>query len=151
MTPEHMNGSMGHALARTCRLLHRRVHTLLGGVGLHRGQHFVLRALWELEGRTQTELANLTRVSPATITNMLQRMERDGLIERRQDPGDQRVSRVYPTAEGRRIREAAQGAWLQIEKEAFAGFTDAEVERLRELLGRVCVNLASRPNKGGKA
>jgi DNA-binding MarR family transcriptional regulator len=74
---------------------------------------------------------------------MLQRMERDGLIERRQDTDDQRISRVYLTESGLRIREAAQGAWRHIEAEAVAGLTEAEVYQLCELLGRVRENLTT--------
>ena len=151
MQLEHCNGIMSHALARVCRLLMRRAHTLLEDVGLHRGQHFVLRALWEREGYTQSELAHQTRVSPATITNMLQRMERDGLVERRQDADDQRVTRVYLTDAGHRVQDAAEAAWRQIEDEAFAGFTADERSLLNDLLQRVRQNLAQASENGVRA
>ena len=141
MTLGPMEDTRSFALARTCRLLRRRAHGLLHDVGLHRGQHFVLHALWEREGYTQSELASHTRVSPATITNMLQRMERDGLIERRQDTRDQRVSRVYLTDAGRRAQQAAEATWRQLEEEAFAGLTLEERTMLSGLLHRVRKNL----------
>jgi DNA-binding MarR family transcriptional regulator len=152
MTDNHMNDSTGFALTRTCRQMRRRMHTLLGDVGLHRGQHFVLHALWDDEGRAQSELARHARVRPATMTTMLQRMERDGIIERRQDPEDQRISRVYLTDAGRELKEAAQRAWRQIEQEAFMGFSEDESAALRELLERVRVNLSDSSDlDGGRA
>ena len=138
------------ALARTCRLLRRRVRGVLHNIGLHRGQHYVLHALWEREGYTQSELASHTRVSPATITNMLQRMERGGLIERRQDAKDQRVSRVYLTDAGRRSQQAAQAGWRQIEDDAFAGLTLEERTTLDELLQRVRENLVRAADAEGR-
>ena len=57
----------------------------------------VLCALWQEEGLTQTELAERLAVRPATVTNLLQRLERKGLVRRVPDADDQRVSRVFPT------------------------------------------------------
>jgi DNA-binding MarR family transcriptional regulator len=142
MTSRPIEDARSYALARTCHLLRRRVHALMRGAGLHRGQQFVLRALWEREGYTQSELAHRTRVSPATITNMLQRMEKAGLVTRRQDTDDQRVSRVYLTDEGRHRQHAAEAAWRQIEDEAFAGFSTDEGALLCALLQRVRANLS---------
>jgi DNA-binding MarR family transcriptional regulator len=141
MIPRPMEDSQSFALARTCRLLRRRVHALMEEVGLHRGQQFVLGALWEREGYTQSELAQQTRVSSATITCMLQRMERNGLVERRQDTRDLRVSRVYLTDAGRLVQQAAEAAWRQIEGEALAGFASDESALLGDLLRRVRQNL----------
>jgi DNA-binding MarR family transcriptional regulator len=146
-----MEDTASFELTRTCRLMRRRIHTLLDSVGLHRGQHFVLGALFHHEGHTQSELAKQTRVSPATMTNMLQRMERHGLIERRQDPDDQRISRVYLTDVGRDLRQAAQRAWRQIDQEAFTGFTDDESAALCDLLRRIRTNLARAAGEGVEA
>jgi DNA-binding MarR family transcriptional regulator len=136
---------MSYALTRTCRLLRRRVHTLLGDAGLHRGQLFILHSLWEHEGYTQSELARRNRIRPATLTAMLQRMERDGLVERKPDPDDQRVSRVHLTEAGRRLRQVAEDSWIRIESEASAGFIPDELAQLRSLLQRVRENLTEAP------
>ncbi len=136
-----MEETTSYSLARACRLLRRRAHALLEGVGLHRGQQFMLGALWEREGCTQSELAQKLRVQPATITNMLQRMERAGLVKRRHDTEDQRVSRVYLTDAGRSIQQAAEGAWRDLDAQAFDGFTQGERDLLDGLLQRVQQNL----------
>ena len=49
--------SIDYLLAQICRLHHARAHALLEEIGLYRGQPPVLRALWEEEGRTHSELA----------------------------------------------------------------------------------------------
>ena len=76
-----------------CHLHHIRVHQLLEALGLYQGQPMVLQALWEQEGLTQTGLAERINVTPATMTKMLQRMEKTGFIRAEPDPDDQRVSR----------------------------------------------------------
>jgi DNA-binding MarR family transcriptional regulator len=118
--------SIDFLLAQICRLHHARAHTLLEELGLYRGQPPVLFALWEQEGLAHNKLAARLHVTPATITKMIQRMERAGFVERREDPEDQRVSRVYLTAAGRAIRGDVQRVWRTLEEETFEGFSAEE-------------------------
>jgi DNA-binding MarR family transcriptional regulator len=128
-------------LAQVCHLHHFRANELLEGLGLYRGQPPVLRALWEQEGLTHTELAERLRNTPATITKMLQRMEKTGFILRKPDADDQRVSRVYLTEAGRAIQSEVQAIWQKMEAETFAGFTPEEGVLLRQFLLRLRQNL----------
>jgi DNA-binding MarR family transcriptional regulator len=135
--------SLDSLFAQICRLKHARIHTLLEALGLYRGQPSVLQALWEQEGLMHTELARRLQVQPATITKMLQRMEKAGFVERRPDPNDQRVSRVYLTEAGRAVRTDVQQVWRQLEEEAFAGFTLEERTLLRRFFVHIRENLMS--------
>jgi DNA-binding MarR family transcriptional regulator len=132
----------GYMLAQTCKRLRAHVHGALDAIGLYRGQHFILHVLWENEGITHSELAAQSCVQPATITNALQRMEKVGLVERRPDEEDQRVSRVYLTDAGRSMRGMAERAWREMEERAFAGLSQEEQKTLQELLAKIQGNLA---------
>jgi len=85
---------------------------------------------------------------------MLQRMERAGFLERRQDAEDQRVSRVYLTEAGRAIQEDLQQAEHQLEEEAFVGFAPEEREELGRYFLRIHDNLVKvsggGPRRGGR-
>ena len=140
--------SLDRLFSQICRLKHARVHTLYEALGLYRGQPRVLRALWDREGLTHTELSRQLRVQPATITKMIQRMEKAGFVERRPDPDDQRVSRVYLTASGRAIREDVQQVWRKLEEEAFAGFAEEERVLLRGFFARIRDNLVQASGAG---
>ena len=133
--------SLDSLFAQICRLKHARIHTLLEALGLYRGQPSVLQALWEHEGLMHTELARHLQVQPATITRMLQRMEKAGFVERRPDPEDHRVSRVYLTETGKAVRADVQQVWRQLEEEAFAGFTLEEQVLLRRFFLHIRENL----------
>ena len=133
--------SIDYLLAQICRLHHARAHVLLEEIGLYRGQPPVLRALWEEEGRTHSELAARLYVQPATITKMIQRMERAGFVECREDPEDQRVSRVYLTEAGRAIREDVQQVWRALEGETFEGFSVEERAVIHRFFVQVRDNL----------
>lgn len=133
--------SLDFLLAQVSRLHYTRAHTLLEAIGLYRGQPPVLRTLWEQEGLTHTELAERLHLTPATITKMLQRMEKTGFVTRQADATDQRVSRVYLTAAGRAIQSQVQAVWHTMEQETFAGFTQEERDILRRFLGHIRENL----------
>jgi len=128
-------------LANICHLHHTRAHRLFEEVGLYRGQPPVLMALWEQEGLTQTELAEQLHITPATVTRMLQRMERTGFIQRQPDPLDQRISRVYLTEAGTAVQSQVEAMWKTMETETFGGLSGDEQEILRGYLLRIRKNL----------
>ena len=142
MEREHLSKTTGYLLAQVCRAHHARARALLDEIGLYRGQQFVLCALWKEEGLTHSDLADRLHVHPATVTNALKRMERAGFLERRPDPEDQRVSRVYLTEAGREIRGSVERVWSQLEEQTVEGFNDEEQAALERLLERVYENLA---------
>jgi DNA-binding MarR family transcriptional regulator len=129
-------------LAQVCRMHYVRLHELLETIGLYRGQPPLLHILWEQEGLTHTELAMRLEISQATTTKMIQRMEKSGFVQRRADPQDQRVSRVYLTEAGRDIRSDVEAILAQIEAETFEGFSDEEKESLRRSFMRIYDNLS---------
>ena len=54
--------SIGSLLSQVSRLEHARAHELLEDLGLYRGQHRILRALWVQDGLTHTELSTQSHV-----------------------------------------------------------------------------------------
>lgn len=128
---------LGHLLMQVAKLLRDRVHTRMEEIGLSRGQGFILFRLGHEDGLPQTELARQTLVRPATLTEVLQRMEGAGLIERRTDPTDQRVSRVYLTPNGEEARGQAEAIWREIETDLSTILSAAERARLVPLLQKL--------------
>ena len=141
MHREPEDESINHLLVHVCRLHHSRARTLLHGLGLYRGQPPVLHALWEKEGLTHSDLATRLHVTPATITKMIQRMEKAGFVERRPDSEDQRVSRVYLTDAGQAIQAEVHRVFRALEDESLAGFTVEERVLLRRFLLHIRENL----------
>jgi DNA-binding MarR family transcriptional regulator len=75
----------GYLLARVCKVYRSSVGDALAEVGLHVGQEMVLLHLWQRDGLTPSELARTLGVEPPTVTNMLSRMEKGGLLKRCRD------------------------------------------------------------------
>lgn len=133
--------SLDLLLAQICHLHYSRAHQLFEAIGLYRGQPPLLQALWKQEGLTHTQLAMHLRISPSTITKMLQRMEKAGFIVRKLDTEDQRVSRVYLTEAGHAIQAQVQATFRAMESETFGGFTLEESVLLRRFLLQLRQNL----------
>jgi DNA-binding MarR family transcriptional regulator len=101
----------------------------------------MLNALWGEDGLTHSALAGQLNKSPSTITKTVKRMEKAGFVQRKADPRDERLSRVYLTAAGRDVQASVERVWLEFEAQAFAGFAEDEMAVLRSLLSRVCHNI----------
>jgi MarR family transcriptional regulator, organic hydroperoxide resistance regulator len=141
MPRDPSSDSINYLLAQICRLHHARSRTLLEEIGLYRGQPPVLRALWEKEGLTHSELAEHMHVRPATITKMIKRMEKTGFVTCKADEKDQRVSRVYLTEAGREIQKEVHQIWRTLQDETFDRFTMEERIVLRRLFLQMRENL----------
>lgn len=138
--PDHPD-TLDFLMAQICHLHHTRANQLFESLGLYRGQPRVLFALWDQEGLTQKDLADQMMITPATVTKMLQRMEKSGFITRQQDLGDQRITRVYLTEEGRQVKGQVEKVWKTMEAETFADLTTDEKVILRRFLLHIRDNL----------
>jgi MarR family transcriptional regulator, organic hydroperoxide resistance regulator len=84
--------------------LHRQLMTKsLAAYGTHPGQAMCLHLLAVRDGTTQRDLADSLRLSRPTVSKMVRAMERSGLVVRRPDEDDQRLTRVDLTSAGREL------------------------------------------------
>jgi len=103
----------------------------------------VLVRLQKNEGASQARLAELAEVDPMTMVRILDRMEADGLLERRFDPADRRARCLYLT---RRAWPVLDEIWHLAEltrAEVFAGFTREEREAFIGMLERMHHNVCA--------
>lgn len=140
-SPEVGVEDLGYLLVEVSKLHRAQAHTALEKLGLYRGQNFVLTTLSEQEGLAQSELAEKLLVRPPTISNSLERMECAGWIERRPDPNDRRISRVYLTEAGKALRNSVVVLWKDLETNTFAGINLDEKQQLWDWLLRIRQNL----------
>ena len=141
MAQEAITESTGYLMAQVCKLHRNKASELLSTIGLYVGQELFLVHLWQQNGLTLSEMADNLCVRPATITRMLERMEKAGLVERRKDFEDQRVSRIFLTQTGRTSREPVHRIWAELDSITLANFTFEEKILLRRLLQQVAQNL----------
>ena len=133
---------VGYLLVQVMKLHRKLAETGLNDFGLHVGQELILLWLYEQDGMTQSELADVLGIEAATVTKVLQRMEAAGLVERRQDSDDARVSRVYLMPKSRQLIEPLRGLWAEVEQKTIKGLSEPEVILLRRLLLQILENLS---------
>jgi len=129
--------SLGRLLAKVSRLVGGRMRTKLEGIGLHHAQGMILSHLWRQDGLAQNALAQALHITPPTATSTLQRMERDGWVERRRDAADQRVVRVFLTPKADALRAEALATFRELDRELAAVLTDEERSALLASLLKV--------------
>ncbi|WP_409342127.1 MarR family winged helix-turn-helix transcriptional regulator [Paenibacillus sp. MBLB4367] len=141
----HQTNSLTHLLVQVMKLHRHSIHLLIRDFDVHPGQPPLLRHLSERDGQSQKELAGSMQIAPATMTVMLKRMEKAGLVYRRPDERDQRVIRVYLTKQGCEAHEAVREALRELEAKCFEHFTEEEKSSLRHMMLRAHENLTAVP------
>ena len=112
-------------------------------LGLYPGQELLLLLLLLAEGerRSQQELVDALGIDHSTVTKMLQRLERAGVVARQQSADDRRVVLVHLTEEGCVQRRAVEEMWARIEAATSGGLSEEEHAQLLGLLRRVEAHL----------
>jgi DNA-binding MarR family transcriptional regulator len=144
MTQKPFSETIGALLVQVCRAHRNKAQELLARIDLYPGQEFLLLSLRPKDGLTHSEVAENLCVQPATVTRMLDRLVKTGLVARRTDAEDQRVSRVYLTEKSRELLQPIEQAWQELEEISFANLTLEERLLLRRILLQVNENLVEK-------
>ena len=98
--------------------------------GMTRAQWAVLARLESNEGLKQSELAEMLDLQPITLTRLVDRLCANGLIERRADPSDCRVKRLYLTAQAHPLMDRLAELGGDMMETVLEGFNVATIERM---------------------
>jgi DNA-binding MarR family transcriptional regulator len=133
--------NLGFLMKDVSRLWVRLFEQRATQLGMTLSHAKVLIFLSRNEGATQARLAELSDTDPMTLVRILDRMEKDGWLERRPDPSDRRAYRLFlkraadpVLAEINRIGDRARG-------EALAGVSTEDRAHLVALMERIHGNL----------
>jgi MarR family transcriptional regulator for hemolysin len=88
-------------LADTARQLSHYVDRRAQPLGLTGAQIRVLARLKRCEGATQAELSAVMEMRPISLSGLIDKLDRSGLVERRADAHDRRINRLHLTDRGR--------------------------------------------------
>jgi MarR family transcriptional regulator for hemolysin len=135
--------TFGFNLYDAARLLRRDFERRAKRHGVTRAQWAALAFLARQPGLRQNQLADLLEVTPMAVARLVDRMEGDGLLERRSDPDDRRAWRLFLTARARARIEELRGLGRETREIALAGISAAEQDVLLAALQRIRSNLAT--------
>jgi DNA-binding MarR family transcriptional regulator len=97
----------------------------------------VLLPLFEEDGLRMGDLAERSRLSKQAMTEMVRRLERDGLVERHPDPDDGRASLIYLTQRSRSFEPVAEQILGELDRLARLQLPDDRIEELKAALGQL--------------
>ncbi|MEE1243732.1 MarR family winged helix-turn-helix transcriptional regulator [Frisingicoccus sp.] len=97
-------------------------------------QYAVLYCLWENDKRSPKEIAERLKLENSTISGILERMEKKGLIERSISKEDRRYIQVMVTEKGASLKDAVLAAVEEVNNEVMSVFSDKDREMLKSWL-----------------
>jgi DNA-binding MarR family transcriptional regulator len=125
--PTTSTGGVVTALHRATHVTLQLLAARLAQPELTGSEQNVLAVLADRRPRAAGELAAETGTRPTTLTSVLDRLERKGLLVREPDEADRRSLRIVLTAAGRRTAAAVQSAVRELERTALASVSAEDV------------------------
>lgn len=139
------NGRRIHDLsAGVTREAMKRSSAKLADLGLSPGAYNLLRVLGDSDDMTIADVRKALRVESATVSTLVVRMERDGLIHKEPSPHDKRASVLKATPHATTLLHSA-GQIMAVEASDMTyRMTEGEQAQLIGLLERVLANLSAK-------
>ena len=100
-------------------------------------QFGVLAFLWLENGLSQAELSNRSQIDRTTIGGIIDRLEKEGLLERRNHPEDRRAYQVFLTGKGKSLEKELTAVAGQVIKKITAPLSEEEHQALIQLLSKL--------------
>lgn len=132
-----------------CMNLHRRKgHPQREGHQHHHGQGMVLRMLIEADGISQRDLADKLKIQPPSLSEVLDKLVTQELVERSAHPQDKRVSMVHITNKGRELLMEKQKLRSKMGENLLKDFSEEEKDSLLRLLEKLTLSLEGQMTRG---
>ena len=100
----------------------------------------VLLSLWNEDGLKANELGKRAGLEPSTMTGLLDRMERDGLVKREPDPNDRRASKIHLTQKGVDVEVTATKIVSTTLEKVFRTISEKDIETTKNVLRTILLN-----------
>jgi DNA-binding MarR family transcriptional regulator len=126
------------ALDHALQSASKRMEATLGVTG---PQRFVVRMIGRFPGISAGEVSALLHVHPSTLTGVLKRLERRGLVVRRADPADARRALLELSAKGRRVDALRAGTVEAAARRALVRLTPAALRQTRGVAEAITAEL----------
>lgn len=140
--------SLGLRITTIARLFRTRFDRRAREIGLTRAQWRTISWAKHKPGATQHQIATLLEVGDVTAGRSIDRLSEAGWVERRPDPNDRRVYRIYLTEDATPVLDRLSALGEDEERIAFSGFSQEEMATLDAMLIRISTNLSAQECAG---
>lgn len=140
----------GYLIGRAKFLNGRKLNKLFSEYGLtefNGEQGKILYYLWKKDGLSSTDISLNTGLAINTLTNMLDKMEKEDLIYHKRDDADKRKKYVFLTEKGRTLELKSKMATGKMDDIFYKGFSENEIEIFEDMLRKIILNLEDEDDK----
>ncbi len=129
---------------RVMRLYKQLTFKMISKEGIYPGQAACLWFASQHPGMSQRELALKLHVTPPTATVMLQKMEKSGLIVRKTDEKDQRLTRMYVSDNGEKLVNKLCCIFAELINAGLDGMSEQDQMDFIRLLDQLSYNITQK-------
>lgn len=122
-------------------LIFQKNYAMLQELETYPGQMAFFKLLAEEGGLSQRKIAERLNITPPSVAVSIKRMEKSGMVERRPDEKDQRITRIYLTEKGVQVNRKMKELLKKNEEELFRGFEESEICLLRRFFQHMIKNV----------
>lgn len=134
---------IGVLLMRIARMRRHLLEETMRELGVTPSQHYLLMQLSRTGAApSQTEMAEMLHVSPASVARTIKSLDADGYIQRNSCGEDNRRNEIRITEKGERVVSRSLEIFRRIEAASLDGFAPAELGAFSGLLERLLENLS---------
>jgi DNA-binding MarR family transcriptional regulator len=135
--------NLGRYIGRIHYLFSQKLNQLLrkSKTGITVDQFRLLTHLWKQDGISQQQLALHVRRDRASVTRMVDILEKQGFINRAADKEDRRINLIFLTKKGKLLESIASQAAQEVLELSQQGFSKSQQAMLTELLQKIISNL----------
>ncbi|WP_101842420.1 MarR family winged helix-turn-helix transcriptional regulator [Halobacillus sp. Marseille-P3879] len=108
---------------------------------LTKGQYLYLVRIYENPGIIQEKAAEMIKVDRTTAARAIKKLETNGFIEKKEDPHNKKIKKLYPTEKGKKVYPLIKRENDYSNSVALEGFSKSEAETIFYLLQRVRNNI----------
>ncbi|HKI68886.1 MAG TPA: MarR family transcriptional regulator [Verrucomicrobiae bacterium] len=123
------------------RQIHKQFDNSVHDLGVTRSQWGVIALVARRPGATQRIIADMLEVSEASAGRLIDRLCKDGFLERRQSEHDARAWEIYTTSKAKPILEKLSVHAEVLEESIFTGFSKSDLNQLNTLLDQLYENI----------
>lgn len=140
---QQLKRSIGFYMGQTSRAMKGVMNKMFmdNGFNVTSEQWHILMSLWFKNGQTQHELISVVSKEKATVTRLIDGLEKRKLIVRLQNKDDRRKKIVMLTDEGMNLKSKLMPIANEILEKAAKDFTPEELEIFKSMLVRITNNL----------
>lgn len=136
-----LHDSFGYLMAKATLLMNNVFQKKLNKFDITRSQAIALTAIWEENGATPTDLAEITGRDIPNVLRILDKLEKKELIYRKACEIDKRSYMVYLTSKGLELREKIIPLAEEMAVETLADFDPEAIEQMKAGFRKVIRNI----------